>query len=449
MFLHVHGFPISRKGAKEAQLEDSMVTCKPLDSGTFARNITLGLLLLSACGSEADPMLTGQPAGAVSGTSSIPPAPAGATAAAPLVTPPSTAAGASAAIAGSNATGAAGANAAAGAGTGTGATTTIPAAVTGAAGAGAVPAMAMNECGLHTKYAGDEYCILPPPPDKGFQLHIGPTDYDNPELAYILAPGQELTTDTFSATSGNDKEVYFYYRQYRMRPGAHHNIITSGNGGGDSGLGQRIGTTNTLSEDYPKGGIIAPENKSVGIKMAPHTRITVSLHSINTSEKPELREMWVNFWYRDPTEVKDPVKEIFSIAPMAGIPPHGDVVVKGSCSVDGDGRMLWAYGHRHANNVSFTVWRSRSGKKDLVYQGYNWEEPITFDYSSTVMNPVPDTAPNVEGAWSGILDIKAGDQFLWECHVVNKTSGTLNFTNNTFTGEMCILDAETVGGGCR
>ena len=309
---------------------------------------------------------------------------------------------------------------------------------------GAKPAM--GECNLHTKWPGDEYCILPPPPDKGFQLHIGPKDYDNPEAKYILNPGDE-PTDTFSAKSGNDKEIYFYYRQYRMRPGAHHNIITSGEAG-DSGLGQRIGTVNALVEDYPKGGIIAPENKGVGIKMAPNAPISVSLHSINTTQKPQLREIWVNFWYRDPSEVTEPVKEIFSTAPMAGIPPGADVVIKGSCNVTGNGRMLWAYGHRHANNVRFSIWRSRAGKRDLVYQGYNWEETLVLDYSSTVKNAVPDTGPNVEGGWSGVLDIKTGDQFVWECHVINKTDGTLNFTNNTYTGEMCILDAEAVGGGC-
>jgi len=307
--------------------------------------------------------------------------------------------------------------------------------------------MAMDECGLHTNYAGDEYCIKPPPADKGFQMHIGPTNYDSPEAKYILPAGAELTTD-FPATSGNDKEVYFYYRQYRMRNGAHHNIITSG-GAGDNGLGQRIGTVNTLSEDYPKGGLIAPENMDVGIKMAPHTSINVSLHSINISQKPQLREMWVNFWYRDPGVVKEPVKEVFAIAAMSGIPPHGDVMVEGSCGVTGTGRMLWAYGHRHANNVRFSIWHNSGGKKDLVYQGYNWEEPVTFDYSSTVVNPMPDTGPMVEGAWSGILNFKAGDTFNFECHVVNKTNGTLNFTNNTYTGEMCILDAETVGSGCN
>jgi len=302
-----------------------------------------------------------------------------------------------------------------------------------------------GECNLHTKYASDELCILPPPPDKGFQLHIGPTNYDSPEAKYILAPGQELTSD-FSSVSTNDSEIYFYVREYRMRLGAHHNIITSG-GGGDSGLGQRIGTVNTLVEDYPKGGVIAPENKGVGIRMPAHTAINTSLHSINTSDKPQLREMWVNFWYRPAAEVTEPVKEVFSIAAMAGIAPKADVTTKGSCSVSGNGRMIWAYGHRHANTVSFTMWRARSGKKDLVYQGYSWEEPLVLDYSSTVTNPMPGESPN-EGGWSGILDAKTGDQFMWECHVINQTNGTLNFTNNTYTGEMCILDAEMVGATC-
>ena len=64
------------------------------------------------------------------------------------------------------------------------------------------------------------------------------------------------------------------------------------------------------------------------------------------------------------------------------------------------------------------------------------------------MNKVPGDPPN-EGGWSGILDTQPGDTFEWECHVVNKTNGTLLFSNNTYTGEMCILDAEMVGSTCN
>jgi hypothetical protein len=331
-----------------------------------------------------------------------------------------------------------------------------------AAGAAAMPTgntatppvagnLAMNECDLHTKYAGDEYCILPPPADKGFQLHIGPSNYDNPEAQYLLAAGQEITS-SFNATSGNDKQVYFYYRQFRMRNGAHHNIITSGSGG-DNGLGQRIGTSNNLAEDDPKGGIIAPENKGVGISLPAKAAINVSLHSINTSSATELREIWVNFWYRDASEVTEPVHEMFLTGDPTlggGIPAGADKVLGPySCTVSGTGRVLWMYGHRHANNVRFSIWRERSGTRDLVYQGYDWEEPMVLDYSSTVMNPVPDTGPDVEGGWNGILDVQTGDKLSWECHVINKTQGTLRFTNNTYTGEMCILDGEMVGATCN
>jgi hypothetical protein len=322
-------------------------------------------------------------------------------------------------------------------------TTTMP---TGTTMAPMPGKLAMDECGLHTKYAGDEYCILPPPADKGFQLHIGPTNYDNPEAQYLLQAGEERT-DNFAAVSGNDKQIYFYARQYRMRTGAHHNIITSGSGG-DTGLGQRIGTSNNLAEDYPKGGVVAPENKGVGISMPAHTSINVSLHSINISSKQELREIWVNFWYRDASEVTEPVQELFSIAPQPSIYPGQDIVFGSSCTISGTGRMLWFYGHRHANNVRFSTWRLRGAKKDLIYEGYNWEEPMLLDYSSTVQNPVADTAQMIEGGWSGILDLMPGDTLQWECHVINKTQGTLNFSNNTYTGEMCIMDGEMIGTTC-
>ena len=307
----------------------------------------------------------------------------------------------------------------------------------------------MDECGLNTKFAGDEYCILPPPPDKGFQVHIGPSNYDNPEAKYILAPGQEITSD-FGTVSTNDKPIHFYYRQFRMRPGAHHNIITASDGGG-FGQGRRIGTSNLLAEDNPAGGVIAPENVGVGIPMAPSTSINVNLHSINTSQQPQLREVWINYWYVDEDKVTEPVTELFATGSVTfSVAPRADTVLGPySCNVSGNGRMLWMYGHRHANNVRFSTWRIRGGQRDVIYEASNWEEPLVREYSSTVMNPVPDLANGVEGGWSGILDLQAGDKIEWECHVINQTDGTLRFTNNTFTGEMCIVDAELVGASCR
>jgi len=315
-------------------------------------------------------------------------------------------------------------------------------------------APAMDECGLHTAYAGDEYCILPPPPDRGFQLHIGPSNYDNPEPEYILAPGQEITTD-FSAVSGNDKPVHFYYRQFRQRPGAHHNIITAGSAGGGLiggfALGHRIGTSNLLAEDNPKGAITAPENEGVGIPIEAQSPINVSLHSINVSDQPELREVWVNFWYVDESKVTDEAQELFQIGdPLLAVAPGADTILGPySCAISAPGRMLWFYGHRHANNVRFSAWRVRGDQRDLFYEGLNWEEPLVLEFSTTVDNQTPDDSNGIEGGWSGILDLLPGDRLEWECHVVNQTDGTLRFTNNTYTGEMCIMDGELIGTNCQ
>ena len=310
-----------------------------------------------------------------------------------------------------------------------------------------------SECGLKTSYPGDEYCIKAPDPEKGWQLHIGPEDYENVDEKYILKPGEERT-DSFSTMSTNDVRKYFYYRQFRMRPGAHHNIVTA-SGAGDTMMradtgGRRIGTTNHLLEDNPIGGVIAPENEGVGIPLEANSKVNVSLHSINTTDQPLLREVWINFWYRPDEEVTEPVQEMFQAGDTSfKIQPKEDTVLGPyKCAIEGDGRMLWFYGHRHANNVRFSAWRVRDGKRELFYEGLNWEEPLVLEYSSTVMNAVPDRDKNIEGGWSGVLEMKTGDTLEWECHIVNKTDQVLRFTNNTYTGEMCIMDAELVNANC-
>jgi hypothetical protein len=325
---------------------------------------------------------------------------------------------------------------------------TPPSAMPAQPSAGIPKADVGDECGLKTQFPGDQFCILPPPREKGFQIHVGPTNYENPDPKYILAPGEETTMD-FQVTSTNDEPVHFYYRQFRMRPSAHHNIISLTTGGG-FGMGRRIGTSNNLSEDSPKGGVIAPENAGVGIPLDANAPINVNLHSINVTDKPMLRELWINFWYREPGEVTEQVEQMFQTgSTMFAVQPREETMLGPyTCTISGEGRMLWFYGHRHANNVRFSAWRNRGSQRDLFYEGLHWEEPIVLEYSSTVKNRTPDRTMGIEGGWSGILDMKAGDVLEWECHIINKTDEILRFTNETYTGEMCIMDAELVGANC-
>ncbi len=307
------------------------------------------------------------------------------------------------------------------------------------------------DCGLQTSWNGDDRCINPPPPDLGFQVHVGPSDYSNPDPTYNMQPGDERTDD-FQVTSPNQQDRYFYYRQYRMRPTAHHMILTASSAGGLSlsgGLGHRIATANR-SGDYPVNGITAPENKGVGSPIGANSSIDVSLHAINSGSTPQLREIWVNFWYKDASQVTDPAVPWFDIGDATySIPPGADYTIgPNTCTTSAAGRLLWLYGHRHANNVSFIVNRIRGGKTDLIYAGYHWDEPITLQYDSITQNAVADTTNDIEGGWSGILDLMPGDQIQWACHIINKQSVSLQFTNNTYTGEMCIVDAEAVGTNC-
>jgi len=300
------------------------------------------------------------------------------------------------------------------------------------------PALAMDECGLDTQWGGDEYCILPPPKDQGFQLHIGPADYDNPDPKYVMEPGQEVT-ENWDEVTGNDQSVYYYWRQYRMRPGSHHLIVSSAGLGG-----RRLGGTQNSAKDNPDRGVIAPENQGVGMQLAANTPISMSLHYLNFTDKPIIKEVWVNFWYRDPSEVTEAAKEMFSMAPM-GISPGQHVLVHGTCPISGAGRVLTLYGHVHANNHRFTAWRTRGAQQQPVYEMYDWEHPLVLEYSSIVDNAAADPVGKIGGGWNGILDLQAGDSLEFECDITNDTNQTFVGRNEALNDEMCILIGDTVG----
>ena len=303
------------------------------------------------------------------------------------------------------------------------------------------PTLAMDECkDLNTQYPGDEFCILPPPADKGFQLRVGPDNYDNPGT-FVVRPGQELN-EIFPATSGNTEDVYYYWRQYRMRPGSHHMILSKG--GGIGGGGGRIGGSQTTAKDSPTGGVIAEENKGVGMQMAARTPLSFSLHYFNYTDGDIVKDVWVNVWYRDEAEVTEPATEVFSLLPI-NISPGRHVVLSGNCPVTGSGRVLTLYGHRHANNLRFSAWRERGGMRELVFEDYDWEEPTVLEYSSVITNQPPNPAAKAAGGYSGVLDVKQGDNLYFECEIANMTNNTFRGANEAIDDEMCILVGDSVG----
>jgi hypothetical protein len=205
-----------------------------------------------------------------------------------------------------------------------------------------------------------------------------------------------------------------------------------------------LGGTQNLAKDNPEGGIIAPENQGVGMPLAANTPLNLSLHYLNYTNAPILKEIWVNFWYRDPKDVTTVANEVFSPSPM-NVPPGEHVLVHGSCPISGAGHALNLYGHRHANNLRFSIWRERGSQTDLVYEDYNWEDPLALEYTSLIKNTPASPANSIGGGWSGILDLQDGDNLSFECDIVNNTNTTFVGKNEAKNDEMCIMVGDAVG----
>lgn len=344
-----------------------------------------------------------------------------------------------------------------------------------------------------TDFPGDEFCILPPPPDEGIQFGVHPqgpawfeeaaagdlSGYQVTGEPWALAPGEEETRD-FVTRADNAKEHNAYRSYFRMRIGSHHDIITShendapgeewlpgGNrlpGSIDASLGPLVtglGGAQRPDDSVPMSLEKPPEDAEIGLyrrfpKGGPGGALIVfNLHHFNPTRSPILKEAWTNFWWENdartlgrgifgleatqitlqmtPGEVRD-LHYVFRIAEPT--------------------RALQFFGHRHAWTPNFSSWveRGGTGAPEIVYQSFDWYDVPTYRYDSVVKNPAPDAATRNDGGHSGVLTLAPGDELHFNCHVeftderasaVNLPSatsiGTLGFANEAFDAEMCIL----------
>jgi hypothetical protein len=309
-------------------------------------------------------------------------------------------------------------------------------------------------------FAGDQYCILPPPEDLGLQVRVGPESYDSPG-EFALAAGME-TTAFYNINSLNTAAHHYYRANWRMRPGGHHMLISmpardisdgwssTGDMGSEFGSGsQSFGGAQRPVVDRPQGTLDVPaENQGLGQQLPAKQQFSFNLHHINTSDKPVLREVWLNVWYIDEKSVTAPMATFAATGNPAdmNIAPRRSVKLEYSCAADGDARLTSMYGHYHAHGERFGVWLMRGGTEKLpIYESFHWEDIPVYQFDSASMNPQADATAKVDGAFSGQLNIKAGDEIHFQCEVNNTSDQTLSFRNETFTGEMCILFAGYTG----
>jgi hypothetical protein len=343
----------------------------------------------------------------------------------------------------------------------------LPVAGSGAlpvAGSGATPTLpntipsARGGCNLDSGFPGDEACLVPPAPDKGFQVHVGPTDYADAAQVqqFLMEPGGE-SSECFFKKTVNDVDISYMVFEFSGRPGTHHIINTllsedlpEGFGtcrsfvGGMTNIGSLGGASKAHMPPMP----IAPENENLGIPLSPRTQAQHDMHYFNLTEEPILREFWMNIYYVDPAVADERPNRIRG---MGGLEWNFSPIAAGThkvypyeCPIVGDGRIIQLLGHTHAHGVRESAWVRRAGGEQVkVFEQYDYLEPQIFMYDSLTENPMFSSAS--PGAWSGLLDVKDGDVLMWECEVNNDSAAALRYTNEVETGEMCNIWGMTVG----
>ena len=318
-------------------------------------------------------------------------------------------------------------------------------------------------CTINSGFPGDEFCMLPPAPGEGFQIHVGPSDYTNmAEVAkFTFQPGNE-TSQCWSFHTPNTEEAWYQSFSLSGRAGTHHIIntmyATDGPDGTtfsscrDPGTGTNpdsIGNLPGASKAYMPRGKVAPENMNLGRKIPPNNFAQADMHYFNFTDAPILREFWMNIYTvpkegitGEATQIRAMGGILWSFAP---IPVETRQVFQYECLIDAPGRIISLLGHYHAHGKRFTAYLNDT----KVFEMYDYLDPQIFQYDSINMNP--PFSDNAAGAVSGQLEVKAGDVIKWECDIDNTSANTaappapLRYVNEVKTGEMCNLWGESLG----
>jgi hypothetical protein len=290
--------------------------------------------------------------------------------------------------------------------------------------------------GFTTEFDGDEACMEAPPPELGFQIHIGPNDHDNPDevSVFLMQPGGE-SSECYMKATPNDGDIFYNMWELSGRPGTHHIINTL------------LGTPRTEGwggcEQFVGGGDVIG---SMGGASRTHMPLH-DMHYFNTTDGPILREFWMNVWYIDAAEVTETPGRIMGLGGIGWNIPAGthDTYRYASPPTATDGRIIQLLGHTHAHGIRETAWIQTGTEMTKVFEQYDYLEPQIFNFNTVEQNPsFSTTAP---GAHSGMLQVPAGSSLVWECEILNDSSVSLTYVNAVDTGEMCNIWGATVGMG--
>jgi hypothetical protein len=322
-------------------------------------------------------------------------------------------------------------------------------------------------CGLNSGHPGDELCLVPPSPEEGIQLHVGPADYDDPAALapFMINPGEENVKCYASPVTQNN--FYYIRQQNRMRPGSHHMLIGLQAGDASSivpgstcdtlaSLGAVPGSQ-TPSRDFPPE--LAPEDAGLARYVPANAGVAAfQLHYVNTGDQPQMREAWINLYKMPNEEATQKLQQIFLVGDFTvNVPAHTTQTTTLSYTprITEKTRIFTLSAHSHAHTETFTVWRVHAGQEQLLYKSFDWAEPTGAIYNTTTNIPAPNEATKTDGGATGLQYLEPGDSLKWACLVNNTTNASLRFANEAYTAEMCLLPGDYVGntaglmsGGC-
>lgn len=310
-----------------------------------------------------------------------------------------------------------------------------------------------DPCGIASGWPGDEYCLLPPKPDEGIQIHIGPKNYkDMADVAkYVIQAGDEFNNSVVGHIPATEN-VWWNRITVHMRPGSHHWISSVVSGKPeeafytDSNCGSMqvgsLGGGQNLIYDNPPHGIPAPENEGLGRELPGNSSLCMNLHAYNFTDRPQLREIWINVYTVPEQGVTQRASGIGMVGGLGlNLGPHQNLESTYEGTFMQSGRIIQLFGHRHVWTPRFAAWLNDK----LIYDSWSWEESVTFNYDSLTMNPPIMTEQKVDGAVSGTLPVAAGDVLKFTCFIENTSDKTLGFSNELYDGEMCNLWGSAVG----
>jgi hypothetical protein len=318
----------------------------------------------------------------------------------------------------------------------------------GGDGSGGFPPEPPEGCvGLDTGYAGDEACVPPPAPGQGFQVHLGPSDYSDPEQVarYIVSPGEEGARCAVLPADISGMALVSGLRA-RFRPGVARVHVEARVPGAEAVATEcddmDLGATILFAPQSGYGWDLESDpSDSSALALPAGTELRVLAKVINTTPEVTLAEAWINAAYSPDAAPGDTSPLTWYGGLGMEVPPMTTTVVGESgsgCPAPGPARLFNLVAEVNANTVRASVHVTRwSGARELVYEAYDWADPGLLSFDAVTQNPIPDASSRLGGGFSGTLLMEAGDVVQWECEISNATDVTLRYSSSLYLGERC------------